>query len=220
VATGSGQGKHVYLYVDDLPPTTKALDTPIGNLELRAEGCYVACPPSLHPVTKQPYLVEKPAEILRVPHLKEVVEWIRAFKTPHETWRPPHDVPTTNGTINPALIETIAETLRHRGRHRERGDWLNCSCIHPERHKNGDRNPSMGFNLRTGYAYCWRCGSMLAKEVCEALGIEPAMYGGLMKPPENVAVPQQRWGVPARRSSSLCLKRRIVPSARFLCLTG
>ncbi len=198
VATGSGQGKHVYLYVDELPPTTKALDTPIGNLELRAEGCYVAAPPSIHPITKKSYLVEKAGEIQHVPDLKEVVSWIEAFKTPPPSWKPPRDLPAMEGTINPALIEAVAETLRNRGRHRERGDWLNCSCIHPERHKNGDRNPSMGFNLRTGYAYCWKCGSMLAKEVCEALDIDPAAHGGLMKPQEIVAIaPPSGGGVPA-----------------------
>ena len=56
VATGSGKGKHVYLYVDTLPPTTRALDTPIGNVELRAEGTYVAAPPSVHPVTGSRYI--------------------------------------------------------------------------------------------------------------------------------------------------------------------
>ncbi len=198
VATGSGQGKHVYLEVEEMPLTTKALDTPLGNLELRAEGCYVATPPSIHPISKKSYLVEKPAEILRVPHLHEVVEWIETFKSPREAWRPPRNLPVVDSKVNPILLEVIAEKLRNRSRTRERGDWLNCSCIHPERHKHGDRNPSMGFNLRTGYAYCYKCGSMLAKEVCEVLGIDPSLHGGLMKPPESVAVPAAvTGGVPA-----------------------
>src|SRR5690349_20024290 len=35
VATGGGIGKHVYLRDEQLSPTTKALNTPIGNIELR-----------------------------------------------------------------------------------------------------------------------------------------------------------------------------------------
>ena len=150
VATGSGKGKHVYLYVDSLPPTTRALDTPIGNVELRAEGTYVAAPPSVHPVTGNRYVVEKPAAILRVPDLSELVTWIESFKAaepPKQDWRPPRTAPPANGTINPDLVEAIADTLRQR-RHKERGEWINCPCVYPERHKNGDRHPSFGFNTR------------------------------------------------------------------------
>ncbi|MBZ0304974.1 MAG: bifunctional DNA primase/polymerase, partial [Anaerolineae bacterium] len=38
VATGGGVGKHVYFRVDTLPPSVKAMNTPIGNLELCGEG--------------------------------------------------------------------------------------------------------------------------------------------------------------------------------------
>jgi hypothetical protein len=75
VRTGSGQGMHVYLYADTLPATTKAMNTPIGNIELRAEGCQVAAPPSLHPVTGKAYQVEEALDIRRVPGLAEVVAW-------------------------------------------------------------------------------------------------------------------------------------------------
>jgi hypothetical protein len=186
VATGSGKGKHVYLYVDDLPPTTRALDTPIGHIELRAEGTYVAAPPSIHPVTKARYTVEKPHAILRVADLNELVRWIEAFKPSmgqKRQWRPPRHQPPQDGAINPALIDAIADTLRGR-RHKERAGWINCSCIYPERHTNGDRNPSFGFNTKTGYGHCYRCGTILAKDICQALGIDPADHGGLMGKPE------------------------------------
>jgi hypothetical protein len=71
----TGKGKHVYLFADTLPPTTRALDTPIGHIELRAEGCYVAAPPSRHLVTGKLYEVEKALDILRVPDLAELVAW-------------------------------------------------------------------------------------------------------------------------------------------------
>ncbi|MBN1429700.1 MAG: bifunctional DNA primase/polymerase, partial [Anaerolineae bacterium] len=41
VATGGGIGRHVYLLVDHLPPTTTAKQTSIGSIELRSTGSYV-----------------------------------------------------------------------------------------------------------------------------------------------------------------------------------
>jgi hypothetical protein len=211
VATGSGEGKHVYLFVDKLPPTTRALDTPIGHIELRAEGCYVVAPPSLHPVTGKPYEVEKPLNILRVPDLDDVAAWIEKFKTPQQEWRPPRDLPPVNSTINPDVIGAIADHLRQ-GRHRERGEWINCSCIYPERHKNGDRHPSMGFNTRSGFGYCYRCGTILAKDICEALGINPAEHGGLIKPsPAIVPTSGKNGGVPTPAPQPLLPEELLPP---------
>jgi hypothetical protein len=158
------------------------MDTPIGNLELRADGCQVAAPPSIHPDTRRPYLVEQVSEILCVPDLGEVVEWIEAFKLhqpERRSWKPPRDVAPTDPQINPSVIKAIAAKFQQ-GKYHMRREWINCACIHPERHKNGDKHPSFGFSTETGYGFCYSCGSMPAKEVCEALGINPADYGGLV----------------------------------------
>ncbi len=202
IATGSGQGKHVYLYAEALPPTTRALDTPIGHLELRAEGAYVAAPPSIHPVTRRRYVVEKPLDIRRVPELAKLVDWIESFKVterPAPIWRPPRNATPVNGSINPNLIDAIADALRQQ-RHRERGGWINCSCPNSAGHKHGDRHPSFGFNTASGYGYCYVCGSMLAKDLCDLLGIDPAAHGGLLRraeappiaprPPDEAARPR------------------------------
>lgn len=77
VASGSGHGQHLYYYVEQLPRTTRATGTSIGNVELRANGCYVAAPPSQHPVTGEPYTVANESDIRRVDDLDDVVEWIR-----------------------------------------------------------------------------------------------------------------------------------------------
>jgi len=183
VATGGGVGKHVYLLADELPPTTRALDTPLGHIELRADGTYVAAPPSVHPETRQPYTVEKALDILRVPDLRDVVQWIEAFNTKGADtldWQPPRDVSLGDKRLNLRLIQVVADELASH-RFRQRGEWLHGSCIRPERHKNGDRHPSFGFNLRSGYGYCYVCGSMLLKEVCEALNLDPAAHGGLLE---------------------------------------
>ncbi|MBN1121546.1 MAG: bifunctional DNA primase/polymerase [Anaerolineae bacterium] len=191
VRTGSGQGMHLYLYVDRLPSTVKAMDTPVGNIELRAAGSQVVAPPSIHPVTGNAYTVEKELAIRRVGDLDAVVNWIEGFKADRpekSAWQPPRHMPSIESSINPAVINAIADRLRQR-RHHERGDWLNCSCIYPERHTNGDRHPSFGLNLQSGYSFCYRCGTILAKNVCEVLGIDPQQYGGLvMQTPSPVVV--------------------------------
>ena len=191
VATGGGAGKHVYFRVDTMPPSVKAMNTPIGNLELCGDGRQVVAPPSTHPTTDKLYRVEKACDILRVPDLDELVRWIEMFK-PRETqsnWKPPMRVnfPTGEATINPRLLDAIAHELLRRN-FKQHGEWLHGRCIHPERHKNGDRNPSFGFNVRSGYAHCYVCGTMLAKEVCETLNIDPDQLGGLVERPELPAI--------------------------------
>lgn len=71
---------------------------------------------------------------------------------------------------NDDLIARVAHALMRRGG-RLRGDWVNGACPFPERHKHGDRHPSFGFNIRTGYGCCHVCGTLLLKELCPALGI-------------------------------------------------
>lgn len=187
VATGGGVGKHVYFRVERMPLSVKAMGTPIGNLELCGDGRQVVTPPSVHPSTGRPYRVEQASDILQVPDLDELVGWIEAFK-PREaqaTWKPPSRVnfPTGEATINPRVLDAIAHDLLRRG-FKQHGDWLHGRCIHPERHKNGDRNPSFGFNVRSGYGHCYVCGTTLAKEVCETLNIDPDYLGGLVERPE------------------------------------
>ncbi len=187
VATGGGVGKHVYFRVEKLPLSIKTMGTPIGNLELCGEGRQVVAPPSVHPTTGHQYRIEKGSDILQVHDLDELVKWIEAFK-PRETpstWKPPSraNFPTSAATINPKVIDAIAHVLEGQG-FRQHGNWLHGRCIHPERHKNGDRNPSFGFNLRSGYSHCYVCGTLLAKEVCETLNIDPNRLGGLVEHPE------------------------------------
>lgn len=189
VATGGGVGKHVYFRVEQMPPSVKAMNTPIGHLELCGEGRQVVAPPSIHPTTGKPYIVAKACDILQVPDLDELVKWIEALK-PREAqsnWNPPSraSFPVGEATINPRVLDAIAHDLL-RLDFKQHGDWLHGRCIHPERHKNGDRNPSFGFNVRSGYAHCYVCGTMLAKEVCETLNIDLDQLGGLVersKPP-------------------------------------
>ncbi|GAB4482633.1 MAG: hypothetical protein Kow00124_31630 [Anaerolineae bacterium] len=130
-------------------------------------------------------MVEQALAIRRVPELAKLVDWIESFRAagrPAPAWRPPRSAPPANGSINPSLIDAIADALRQQ-RHRERGGWINCSCANSAGHKHGDRHPSFGFNTTSGYGYCYVCGSMLAKDLCDLLGIDPAAHGGLLRAP-------------------------------------
>ena len=187
VATGGGVGKHVYFYVEQMPTSVKAMSTPIGHLELCGGGRQVVAPPSIHPTTGKPYTIDMATDILFVHDLNALVKWIDSFKPREQAsrWQPPakKDFSAGDATINPRVVDAIAHELTRRN-FKQQGDWLHGSCIHAERHKNGDRNPSFGFNFKSGYAHCYVCGTMLAKEVCDILHIDPHQLGGLVERPE------------------------------------
>ena len=183
VISGGGIGRHVYFYVDQPPPNVKAMGTPIGNLELCGEGRQVVAPPSVHPTTGQPYQVAQTRDILRVSDLAELAAWIESFKLrqPVREWQPPKiSAPTGDAPLNPRVLDEIARMLTGRG-FKPHGDWLQGRCIYPEQHRNGDRNPSFGFNTVSGYGHCYVCGTLLAKEICTRLNIDPAQVGGLVE---------------------------------------
>ncbi|MAS33603.1 MAG: hypothetical protein CL610_06335 [Anaerolineaceae bacterium] len=154
IATGGGVGKHVYFRVDGLTASVRAMATPIGNLELCGQGRQVVASPSSHPETGKPYQVEKALDILHITDLEELAAWIETFKPRQSAaeWHPPPSFrfPAGDASLNPRVIDAIAQTLVGQG-FTQRGDWLHGSCIHPEHHQNGDRNPSFGFNLKSAY---------------------------------------------------------------------
>lgn len=78
VLSGSGKGMHLYYYVDELPPTTRVVGADVGNIEIRANGCYVIAPPSEHPDSHQQYIVFEPLPIKRLPHMRVEVAWVKS----------------------------------------------------------------------------------------------------------------------------------------------
>jgi hypothetical protein len=86
----------------------------------------------------------------------------------------------TTGELNPRVVEALADLFLAQG-FKVRGTWLNGSCVYPERHQHGDAHPSFGYNTATGFGYCHICGTMLTKDLCHAVGIAPADFGGLMR---------------------------------------
>lgn len=77
VATGSGRGQHLYFRVEKLPPTSRLMNATFGNIEIRAEGTYVAAAPSIHPDTEKPYTVANPALVKRLVDLYDMVDWLK-----------------------------------------------------------------------------------------------------------------------------------------------
>lgn len=92
-----------------------------------------------------------------------------------------HSPRQTSGELNPRVVDALADLFLAHG-YRPRGTWLNGPCVYPEHHKHGDAHPSFGYNTATGFAYCHVCGTLLTKDLCGAVGIDPASLGGLMKP--------------------------------------
>jgi len=80
--------------------------------------------------------------------------------------------------LNPALIAAVADILVEQG-YRRSGDWLSGPCLFPQNHHHADTHTSFGFNVRTGYGNCFRCNSILLKDICQTLMIPPSDYGGL-----------------------------------------
>lgn len=77
VATGSGRGKHLYFFSEALPDTKRVSAIPnVGNIELRANGCYVVAPPSIHPETKKPYTIERAVEVMKLPDMNQLKSWL------------------------------------------------------------------------------------------------------------------------------------------------
>jgi hypothetical protein len=87
VQSGSGHGLHLYLRSDILP-ASKRTSQPWGNVELRANGCYVVAPPSIHPDTGHRYEVIKRVSIKRVLSLSLLAAWIDEQNAWRRTPRP------------------------------------------------------------------------------------------------------------------------------------
>ena len=182
VTTGSGKGKHIYWRTRELPKTLRILNTSLGNLELRSEACLVVAPPSLHPKTHLPYIVERSVPIKTPTHLRDLVTWLKSFM-PKSATPPPWQVISNHSskrqrnrtTLDLRVLNALAAYFKSRG-FKPRNEWLNGPCICPHRHRNGDIHPSFGYNTRSGFGYCFVCGTFLPEEVCEFVGINSTPY--------------------------------------------
>lgn len=186
----SGGGYHAYWWLED-PPTKVGLLYPLLHaLRAKLGGDALSVAHSLRlpgTVNTKP---ERSGAVCRLIDLREESYPLADFEPLLEKPVPAPVAPPQNSqsihetadqVLNPDLISGVSAAFAQQG-YRRRGDWLNGRCIFPERHTHGDRHPSFGFNTRTGYGFCFVCGSMLLKDLCDVLGVQPAAYGGICCP--------------------------------------
>lgn len=118
VKTGSGNGMHVYLIVQNgIPKSSGVLNMPGGgHVEIKAKGRQVVIPPSVHPDTGLPYQVHVAAPIKLITTFTPIQEWIEAFN-PKPEYEPRQEaVPTAVGEhsnyAKQALSNMAAELAR------------------------------------------------------------------------------------------------------------
>lgn len=172
VRTGSGVGRHLYWYVDNVPKTIRIRSPSLGGLELLANGCQVVAPPSTHPLTKNEYRVASYQPILPLKQINVIQAWLRSLRSPVS--RPTKWRWTTSQQQSDQSHELLKESLIayfNRHKYHANGEWLNGRCVYPHRHRNSDDHPSFGLNTRTGYGFCFVCGSLSPKEVYDALNL-------------------------------------------------
>lgn len=101
VSTGSRRGKH-YWYYAPIGFSTETVRT--KGFEVRGDGCYVIAPPSVHPVSGLPYMIEVSTEPATL-ELTDVRKWVKAKMQPKPTPKPAqiktHN-PAITGIRNPA----------------------------------------------------------------------------------------------------------------------
>ena len=107
VATGSGNGMHVYYRAETLPKSTGQLAVPGGHVEIKADGRQVVAPPSVHPDTGALYEVYKRIDIHPLPSgdMQTILDWIAKHNEPERTYTPEPQAPSTNGTAHRAYAE-------------------------------------------------------------------------------------------------------------------
>jgi hypothetical protein len=109
-----------------------------------------------------------------------LVKCLAPRRKSHPPVATPAKHPLSRADLNPALIAAVTESLIQQG-YRRSGDWLSGPCPYAHRHEHDDLHVSFGFNSRTGYGNCFRCGSILLKNLCLVLGLHPVDYGGLVE---------------------------------------
>jgi len=171
----SGGGYHAYWWLDE--PTTD-LNTArllLHGLAARLGGDKLSVAQSLRVVGSVNNKPSRDNALCRLVELHDhryaLHDFAASLPRPKPSAAPPHRIQSTTSYVPSAdLIARVASTLMQHGG-RLRGDWVNGACPFPERHKHGDRQPSFGFNTRTGYGYCHVCGTLLLKDLYSALRI-------------------------------------------------
>jgi hypothetical protein len=185
--TFTGGGYHAYWWLDEPLSDMGVARGILRGLQRIAESDPLSPVQSLRLVGSQNTKAGRDNALCRIVELNHGCYPLEAFAPllPRPAVKPPSAPPRrranhrpSNHTINPAVLRIVNDHLTRLG-YVQQGDWLSGPCLHPAQHQHGDVHHSFGFNIGSGYGNCFRCGSILLKDICISLGIQPADYGGL-----------------------------------------
>lgn len=128
----TGNGEHVYFIVDEPTLTTRVIGNR-GNIEVRSDGAYVVAPPSIHPTTGEPYKIKTWANVLRLPTLSPVSDWLNDLKSRRSV--PQRPAQPHKARVTARLPENYVRAYVRASVERE--------CNHVRSAPNGDRNNSL-----------------------------------------------------------------------------
>lgn len=170
----SGGGYHAYWWLDEPTSDLTTARLLLRGLATAFDGDRLSVAQSLRVVGS---VNTKPSRRNALCHLIELHDQRYSINDfiaylPRSALRPARQQGQSATSYVPSadLIARVTHTLMQRGG-KLRGEWVNGACPFPEHHKHGDRQPSFGFNTRSGYGFCHVCGSLLLKDLSPALGI-------------------------------------------------
>jgi hypothetical protein len=185
--TFTGGGYHAYWWLDE-PLSDMGLARGIlRGLQRAAQSDPLSPVQSLRLVGTRNTKSGRDNALCRIIEMRDSYHNIEAFAPllPRSTTRPPTTASrrrtlqcSTSNTINQAVLQAVSDQLIGMG-YVPQGDWLSGPCPYPAHHRHGDVHHSFGFNVVSGYANCFRCGSILLKDICTSLGIDAATCGGV-----------------------------------------
>jgi hypothetical protein len=182
----SGRGAHLYFWLSSLTLELARAERVLHGLAAALGGDTMTVAQSLRLPQTTNWRQDRAPTLCRVLELHParrytLDDFARYATRPRKTGAPRRSIECkTSSDLNPRVVDALVDYFLAQG-FKARGTWLNGSCVYPEHHKHGDARPSFAFNPATGYGFCHRCGTLLAKDLCHAVGIDPADFGGLMK---------------------------------------
>lgn len=131
VATGSGNGMHVYYRVKTLPKSTGQLVVPGGKVEVKADGRQVVAPPSVHPDTGALYEIANARPVREIDGIDAIQAWIAEYnpkpELPASREAPPPPTTGAQKYAQAALSKQAAELAA--AQDGNRNNLLNTSAL-------------------------------------------------------------------------------------------
>lgn len=188
---GSGRGVHLYFLLDHGTTDLDFAGRVLHGLATVLRADPLTCAQSMRlpgTLNRKPHRAPARCEVLKLhPDRRYRLVDFAHYAAPPRKTRSPRRKPgyPTSSQLNSRVVDALVDHFVTQG-FKSRGTWLSGPCVYPEHHAHGDARPSFAFNPATGYGFCHRCGTLLAKDLCHAVGINPVELGGLMRPVQEV----------------------------------